>query len=68
MFTSIYTKIKFCIFVYSGSNDITGVLQQMNNITNEIIQLRNKFQVCMHSLCVHIYVYVYSLVLWTETG
>ena len=38
-------------FVYSGSSNITVVLQQLNNVTNEIVQLRNKFQVCtIHSM------------------
>ena len=61
LYSLTYAKINFMFCLYSGSSNITVVLQQMNNITNEIVQLRNKFQVCMFSLCVHTYVHaVYS--------
>lgn len=32
------------LLLKNGSSDITAVLQQMNNVTSEIVQLRNKFQ------------------------
>lgn len=51
-----YTKINFMFFVFSGSSNITAVLLRMNNVTNEIVQLRNKFQVCICSVCACVYV------------
>ena len=52
---SIFTHKSYVFFSYSGSSNITVVLQQMNNVTNEIVQLRNKFQVHTYvQLSVHV--------------